>query len=45
MHTTARDKLRPKLEEVRALPAEDRDFLRPLLQAVLQEHVNLRALR
>jgi hypothetical protein len=29
---------------VKALLAEDRDFLRPLLQAVLQEHVNLRAL-
>jgi putative transposase len=32
-----RGKLRPTLEEVKALLAEDRDFLRPLVQAVLQE--------
>jgi putative transposase len=32
-----RGKLRPTLAEVKALLAEDRDFLRPLVQAVLQE--------
>ena len=32
-----RGKLRPTLTEVKALLAEDRDFLRPLVQAVLQE--------
>ena len=32
-----RGKLRPTLEEVKALLVEDRDFLRPLVQAVLQE--------
>ena len=32
-----RGKLRPTLEEVKALLAEDRDFLRPLVQAVVQE--------
>ena len=32
-----RGKLRPTLEEVKALLAEDRDFLRPLVQAVLHE--------
>lgn len=32
-----RGKLKPTLEEVKALLAEDRDFLRPLVQAVLQE--------
>ena len=32
-----RGKLRPTLEEVKALLSEDRDFLRPLVQAVLQE--------
>jgi hypothetical protein len=37
MHTMPRGKLRPTLEEVKALLAEDRDFLRPLVQAVLQE--------
>jgi putative transposase len=37
MHTMPRGKLRPTLEEVQALLAEDRDFLRPLVQAVLQE--------
>jgi putative transposase len=37
MHTMPRGKLRPKLEEVKALLAEDRDFLRPLVEAVLQE--------
>jgi hypothetical protein len=30
-------KLRPTLAEVKALLAEDQDFLRPLVQAVLQE--------
>jgi putative transposase len=33
----ARGKLGPTLEEVKALLAGDRDFLRPLVQAVLQE--------
>ena len=37
MHTKPRDKLRPTLAEVKALLGEDRDFLRPLVQAVLQE--------
>src|ERR671919_1458143 len=37
MHTMPRGKLRPTLEEVKALLSEDRDFLRPLVQAVLQE--------
>jgi Transposase, Mutator family len=37
MHTMPRGKLRPTLEEVKALLAEDRDFLRPLVEAVLQE--------
>src|SRR5918994_1151603 len=32
-----RGKLRPTLEEVKALLAADQDFLRPLVQAVLQE--------
>jgi Transposase, Mutator family len=32
-----RGKLRPTLEEVKALLGEDRDFLRPLVQVVLQE--------
>ena len=32
-----RGKLRATLEEVKALLAEDRDFLRPLVQTVLQE--------
>jgi putative transposase len=32
-----RGKLGPTLEEVKALLAEDQDFLRPLVQAVLQE--------
>jgi putative transposase len=32
-----RGKLRPTLEEVKALLAEDQDFLRPLVEAVLQE--------
>ena len=30
-------KLRPTLEEVKALLAQDRDFLRPIVEAVLQE--------
>jgi putative transposase len=37
MHTMPRGKLRPTLEEVKALLAQDQDFLRPLVQAVLQE--------
>jgi putative transposase len=37
MHTMPRSKVRPTLEEVKALLAEDRDFLRPLVEAVLQE--------
>jgi len=32
-----RGKVRPTLEEVKVLLAEDQDFLRPLVQAVLQE--------
>jgi putative transposase len=32
-----RSKLRPTLEEVKALLSADRDFLRPLVQAVVQE--------
>jgi putative transposase len=32
-----RGKVRPTLEEVKALLAEDQDFLRPLVEAVLQE--------
>jgi putative transposase len=32
-----RSKLRPTLEEVKALLSEDQDFLRPLVQVVLQE--------
>jgi transposase-like protein len=37
MHTLPRGNLRPSLEEVKALLATDQDFLRPLVQAVLQE--------
>jgi putative transposase len=37
MHTMPRGKLRPTLEEVKTLLAQDREFLRPLVQAVLQE--------
>jgi putative transposase len=37
MHTMPQGKVRPTLEEVKALLAQDRDFLRPLVQAVLQE--------
>src|SRR5919106_727813 len=37
MHTMPRGKLRPTLEEVKALLAADQDFLRPLVQTVLQE--------
>jgi transposase-like protein len=37
MHTMPRGKLRPTLEEVKALLAADRDFLRPIVEAVLQE--------
>jgi putative transposase len=36
MHTMPRGKLRSTLEEVKAVLAEDEDFLRPLVQAVLQ---------
>ncbi len=32
-----RSKLRPTLAEVKALLAADRDFLRPLVEAVMQE--------
>jgi hypothetical protein len=37
MHTMPRGELRPTLEEVKALLAADQDFLRPLVQTVLQE--------
>jgi putative transposase len=37
MDTKPRGKLRPTLEEVKASLVEDRDFLRPLVQAVLRE--------
>jgi transposase-like protein len=37
MHTMPRGKLRPTLGEVKALLAADRDFLRPIVEAVLQE--------
>src|ERR687892_363837 len=37
MHTMPRGKLRPTLEEVKALLAADQDFLRLLVQTVLQE--------
>jgi transposase-like protein len=37
MHTIPRGKLRPTLAEVKALLAEDRDFVRPLVQGALQE--------
>jgi transposase-like protein len=37
MHTMPRGKLGPTIEEVKALLAEDRDFLRPLVETVLQE--------
>jgi putative transposase len=37
MHTMPRGKLRPTLEEVKALLAEDRDFLRPIVEAALRE--------
>jgi putative transposase len=37
MRTMPRGKLRPTPEEVKALLAEDRDFLRPVVEAVLQE--------
>jgi transposase-like protein len=39
MHTMRRGKLRPTLAEVKALLLEDQDFLRPLVEAVLQELV------
>jgi putative transposase len=32
-----RGELRPTLEEVKALLAADRDFLRPLVETILQE--------
>jgi transposase-like protein len=37
MHTMPPGKLRPTLEEVKALLAANRDLLRPLVQAVVQE--------
>jgi putative transposase len=37
MHTMPPGKLRPTLEEVKALLAEDQDLLRSLVQAVVQE--------
>jgi putative transposase len=37
MHTMPRGKLRLTIEEVKALLAEDQDFLRPLVETVLQE--------
>jgi transposase-like protein len=37
MHTMPRSKVRPTLADVKALLAQDQDFLRPLVQAVLQE--------
>ena len=37
MHTMPRSNLRPSLAEVKAFLAEDQDFLRPLVQAVVQE--------
>jgi putative transposase len=37
MHTMPRGKLRPTLAEVKALLAADQDFLRPVVQVVLQE--------
>jgi transposase-like protein len=37
MHTMPRGKLRPTFEEVKTLLSEDQDWLRPLVQAVLQE--------
>jgi transposase-like protein len=39
MHIMPRGKLRPTLDEVKALLAENRDFVRPVVQAVLQELV------
>jgi putative transposase len=37
MHTMTKSKGTLRLQDVKALLAEDRDFLRPLVQAVLQE--------
>jgi hypothetical protein len=37
-----RGKLRPKLAEVKALLSEEQDFLRPLVQALLQELLEAR---
>jgi putative transposase len=37
MHTIPRGKLRPTLEEVKALLAQDRDLLRPIVETVLPE--------
>jgi transposase-like protein len=37
MHTMPRSKLRPTIEEVKALLAEDRDFVRALVETALQE--------
>jgi len=43
MYAMPRGKLRPTLEEVKALLAAEQDFLRPLVQAVLQELLEGRA--
>jgi Transposase, Mutator family len=37
MHTLPRGKLRPPLAELKSLLAQDQDFLRPIVEAVLQE--------
>jgi transposase-like protein len=37
MHTMPQGKLRPTLAEVKALLAQDRDFVRPIVEGVLQE--------
>jgi hypothetical protein len=37
MRTMPRGKLRPTLEEVKALLAQNRDFLGPIVEAALQE--------
>jgi hypothetical protein len=42
MHNMPRGKLRPKLAEVKALLSEEHNFLRPLLQALLQELLEAR---
>jgi hypothetical protein len=45
MRTMPRSKLRPTLEEVKALLAQDRDFLGSIVEAVLQELLERRRLR